>query len=166
MALESYCASCTYLGERADSCGKYWCSKKGEDHYACDPKCYNWCEAYSRSTSARENMYENSRSHSGGGCYITTAMCQILGFEDNNYYLETLRGFRDNVLKKNRQYWSTLITYDFIGPAIATRLLESENKEKEAYNIFIAYIQTAVAAIEKNEIESAVEIYKNITVFW
>ncbi len=30
------------------------------------------------------------------GCYITTAVCHILGYEDDCTVLETLRGFRDN----------------------------------------------------------------------
>lgn len=45
MALEAFCASCTELSETLD-CGKYYCYMKGEDIYACDPKCRNWCEAY------------------------------------------------------------------------------------------------------------------------
>ena len=102
MALESYCAACTYMGESADYDGKYYCERKGERRYASDAKCYSFCEAYSRSTYSRENMYENSRQHqSGGGCYLTTAMCNILGYPDNNYYLETLRNFRDTVLQQD-----------------------------------------------------------------
>ena len=95
MAYESYCAACTYLGESVDCYGKYWCPKKGEDHYASDPKCYSFCEAYGRSDSARRNMYENSASHSSSGCYITTIMCEILGFPDNHHCLEILRNFRN-----------------------------------------------------------------------
>ena len=164
MALESYCASCTYLGDRADSYGKYWCSKKGQDMFACEPKCYSWCEAYGRSTYARENMYENSRSHqSGGGCYITTVMCNILGYPDNNYYLQTLRNFRDNILKKDTKYYPLLITYDVIGPIIALELSKDENKEIIANTMFTKYITKAVTAIEENQITEATNIYVAMT---
>ncbi len=56
MAYEEYCAACTYLSEKADYYGKYWCEKKGQDMYTNSPKCYNFCEAYRRSTYSRENM--------------------------------------------------------------------------------------------------------------
>ena len=49
MAYEDFCAACTYLGENADYDGKYYCDRKGKRVYACDPKCYNMIEAYSRS---------------------------------------------------------------------------------------------------------------------
>jgi len=97
MSYEDYCAACTYLSERSDYNGTYYCERKGEDIYASDAKCYNFCEAYSRSNSSRENMYENSASHTGSGCYLTTIMCQILGYPDNNYYLDTLRKFRTDI---------------------------------------------------------------------
>ena len=31
MALEAYCASCTFLKDEIDYRGKFWCSKKGQD---------------------------------------------------------------------------------------------------------------------------------------
>lgn len=164
MALESYCASCTHLGEKADSYGKYWCSRKGQDMYACEPKCYSWCEAYGRSTYARENMYENSRSHqSGGGCYLTTVMCNILGYEDDNYYLQTLRTFRDNVMKKDTKYYPLLITYDVIGPIIALELSKDDNKEIIANTMFKNYITKAVSAIEESKTNNAINIYVAMT---
>ena len=164
MALESYCASCTYLGERADSYGKYWCEKKGQDMYACDPKCTSWCEAYRRSTYARENMYNNSASHtSPGGCYLTTTMCNILGYEDNNYYLQTLRTFRDTTLKKDFKYIPLLVSYDVIGPQIAYNLENDENKEVIAKTLFTNYISKAVTAIESNKKQEAVNIYVAMT---
>lgn len=164
MALESYCASCTYLGENADYNGNYWCSKKGQNMPANAAKCYNWCEAYGRSSYARENMYDYSRSHSSGsGCYLTTAMCEILGYPDNNYYLQTLRDFRDNVLKQDVKYYPLLVTYDVIGPIIALNLSKDENKEQIAKTMVNNYISKAVTAIEENKTQEATNIYVAMT---
>lgn len=163
MALESYCASCTYLGEKGDSYGKYWCSRKGQDMYACDPKCYSWCEAYGRSRYARENMYENSRSHQSSGCYLTTIMCNILGYPDDNYYLQTLRTFRDNVLQKDIKYYSLLVTYDIIGPIIALHLSQDKDREQIAKAMLNNYINKAVTAIEEGKINEATNIYLAMT---
>ena len=154
-----------YLGENADSYGKYWCDRKGQDMYACDPKCNNWCEAYSRSDSGRENMYNNSRSHcSGSGCYLTTAMCNILGYQDDNYYLQTLRTFRDTKLKTNVNYIPLLLTYDVIGPQIAKNLNEDENRQIIASTLLQNFISKAVIAIENNKIDEAVNIYSAMTI--
>ena len=163
MALENYCASCTYLGEKADYNGKYWCEKKGQDMYACDPKCYSWCEAYGRSTYARENMYKNSSQHTSSGCYLTTVMCNILGYPDDNYYLQTLRTFRDTVLKKDIKYYPLLVTYDVIGPTIAINLSKDQNKEAIAKTMFNNYISKAVNAIEENKVNEATNIYVAMT---
>ena len=164
MAYEDYCAACTHLGESADYNGKYWCSRKGEDHYACDPKCYSFCEAYGRSNSARANMYENSRNHSGGsGCYLTTIMCEILGYPDNNYYLQTLRNFRDKTMKLNIKYIPLLLTYDIVGPIIADKLNKDPEKEIIAQIFFNKYIIPSVNAINEEKTETAINTYVAMT---
>ena len=163
MALESYCAACTYLGEKADYDGKYYCDRKGERRYASDAKCYSFCEAYGRSTYSRENMYENSRSHQSSGCYLTTTMCNILGYPDNNYYLETLRRFRNTVLQTNYKYIPLLLSYDIIGPQIAYELEKDENKYEIATNLFNKFITTATTAIENNKTNDAINIYTAMT---
>ncbi len=163
MALESYCAACTYLEEVADSNGRYYCSKKGYV-YANDPKCYSFYEEYSRGRSARENMYENSeKSKNPSICYLTTAMCDILNYSDDNYYLQTLRSFRDNVLQKDINYIPLLIIYDTVGPEIAYNLYNDKSKEKIATLLFNDYIKKVVTAIENNKIEEAINIYKTMT---
>lgn len=164
MALEAFCAACTYLSESADYSGKYWCSNKGEDHYACDPKCYNFCEAYGRGDSARQNMYNNSASHTGGGnCYLTTIMCQILGYSDNNYYLQTLRKFRNEKMKTNVNYLPLLVTYDVIGPQIVNKLNKDPHKKEIATAYFDHYITKSVTAIEEGRNQTAINIYIGMT---
>lgn len=107
------CASCTYLDPcTADSYGKYYCERKRDRYYGDDPSCGSYCEAYSRSSSAIDNMIDNSRTHRNSGCYITTIMCNILGFDNNNYYLNTLRKFRNDYLQKNKKYLPILVNYE------------------------------------------------------
>ena len=163
MALESYCAACTYLGERADYNGKYWCERKGENHYATDPKCYSFCEAYGRSNSARQNMYDNSKSHSSSGCYLTTIMCHILGMADDNYYLQTLRNFRDNVLKKDPKHFPLLIQYDKVGPTLSVCLSDDKYSKEIAETLFNNYIEKTVTAIEEGKPNTAINIYVAMT---
>ena len=160
MAYESYCASCTYLSEEATYERKYFCEMKGKDVKACDSKCYNHCEAYSRSDDSRENMYNYSNN---SDCYLTTTMCDILGYPDDNYYLQMLRTFRDETLKKDVKYIPILLTYDIIGPQIAYNLYQDQNKTTIAKTLFTAYITKAVSAIEENKTQEAVNIYVAMT---
>jgi len=163
MALESYCAACTYMSESED-CGKYYCSKQREDRYACDAKCRNFCEAYSRSDSSRKNMYNRSYdANSSGGCYLTTIMCQLLGYEDNNYYLNKLRYFRDNVMKVNGEYVPLLITYDVVGPMISNKLVNDKYGHEIAQVYFDNYITKSVRAIEEGKDKDAINIYMAMT---
>ena len=151
---ESYCASCTYLNDNL------FCEKKGEYISGNDPKCYNYCEAYSRSNSARENLYGRSGS---SGCYITTMMCNLLGYPDNNYYLNTLRNFRDNVMKKDPNYIPLLIKYDVIGPQIAYSLAKDKQGKEIATAMFTRFITQAVSAIEAEKNDMAINTYMAMT---
>ena len=163
MALESYCASCTYLGDECDCYGKFYCSRNGEYRYANDGKCYNYCEAYSRSNSSRINMFENSKEHLQSGCYLTTIMSKILKYDDHNYYLNTLRNFRDNIMQPNPKYLPLLIMYDSFGPMIAYELEHDKNNEEIATTFFNQYITRAVSAIECEKNNEAINIYIAMT---
>lgn len=159
MSYESYCASCTYLGENGDSYGKFYCRFKG-DRYACDPKCNLYIEAYSRSSYGRENMYEYSRDHK---YYITTTILNILKCPNNNIYLKTIRDFTNITLKQNMQYFPLLFAYEIIGPEIAQKLQEDKNRIKVAATMFYKYIKPTVIAIRNKETEKAIETYKTMT---
>lgn len=162
MALEQYCAACTYLGESCNYDGKYYCELKGP-MYACDPKCTNFCEAYSRSNSARENMYGYScERKNSGGCYITTIICHVLGYDDNNYYLRKLREFR-NKMKNNACDLPLLLTYDQVGPKIAEAILADRDANKVALGLLNHYIIPAVSAIEEDKDNLAKNIYIAMT---
>ena len=108
-------------------------------------------------------MYKASGGYYKEGCYLTTAMCYILGYEDDNYYLQTLRTFRDTVLKQNPKYIPLLLTYDVIGPMIAAKLLEDPDNKTIANILLTRYISKAVEAIEEQQTEIATNIYVVMT---
>lgn len=157
MAYESYCAACTYMNEN-QYYGKYYCTRKGEWRKASDPKCYSFCEAYSRSDSGRRNMYEYSSRY-----YITTAILSILNALDNNHQIEMLGEFIENTLRKDLQYLPLLYAYEIIGPQIATKLKEDKNKTQVAATMFYQYVKPTIKAIEANKTDLAVNIYKTMT---
>ena len=163
MALEEYCAACTYLGETCNYDGKYWCERKNDGRYASDSKCSSFCEAYGRSNSTRENMCDNSLSHQSSPCYITTIICKLLEMNDNCYHLKKLRELRDR-MQDNTFDLPLLLMYDQIGPQISKCLEEDkENGLKFAEKAFNNYIDPAVREIEAGNDKIAKDIYYIMT---
>ena len=163
MAYEDYCASCTHLDEKSNL-GKFWCPKKREYRLATKSieDCNSYCQAYGRSTSKREELLRISQN-SGSPCYLTTIICNLLNYPDSNYYLNTLRYFRDNVMQTNPIYFPLLLTYDVVGPEISKRLAIDPNGKEIATIFFTNYITKAVEAIEEEKNETAINIYKAMT---
>ena len=165
MSYDDCCAVCTYLSEKGDYRRKHYCRQKNEDHYPTDPKCNSFCRAYSRSRSTIENMYEDARRYNSNtsGCYLTTIMCKLLGQPDDNYHLNKLREFRDNVMQKEVKYFPLLMMYDQVGPAISHSLAEDPEGKALAEAYFNKYIPQAVKLIEEGKNKEAIIIYKAMT---
>lgn len=98
-------------------------------------------------------------------CYITTAICHILGYEDDCPVLESLRSFRDNYMK-NQEYCKPLLEdYDTVGPLIGEKLYEDKNRERQANRMLNIFIKEALEAIRDREYEAAVNTYVCMTMF-
>lgn len=159
------CVECTYLDiNYGHNSGKFWCGKKCERHYATDPECGSFCRAYSRDYGTISNAIDISKSYtSGGGCYLTTMLCNILNLPDNNIYLETIRGFRKNILQKNEKYKSLLVEYDVVGPVIANTLANDPLKETIAKVYLTNFIIPITGFINSKEYDRAVDKYYQMT---
>lgn len=158
MAYESYCASCSHLSENKD-CRRFFCFMQGQDVYANAYKCSSYLKAYTRSDTKIEEMYRYS-----SGYYITTAILSIVRALDNNYQIQVIGDFIENTLKKDMQYFPLLYAYEIIGPQIANKLQQDKNKIRVAATMFYQYIKPTIKAIENNETENAVNIYKTMTI--
>ena len=112
----------------------------------------NW----TRVDNDRDN---NSKTESSGsGCYLTTACMKhyMDEFDDNCYYLDMLRWFRDNYvsLEDKETYYK-----------IATKVVEVLNRldnSNELYNdIYKDIIQVCARLIEYGKYKETYNIYKN-----
>lgn len=104
----------------------------------------------------------DGRDHSGSGCYLTTAMCAVLGKADNCYELETLRRFRKDYMHKTDEGKLLLSEYDRISPLIAEKLLESKNKLEIANIMLKNYINKSIDLITSGKNREAMETYKSM----
>lgn len=129
---------------------KYANSEKGYcDYY----RSYYWAD------DSCDHYKNNGRSNSSS-CYITTIICNKLNYSDDAGVLNTLRGFRDNVMQKDIKYCKLLFEYDVIGPKIAQMIQEDNNTDIELwiqfYNFYLS--QTANFILDK-KYDDAVTLY-------
>lgn len=159
------CSECCYLKiDGETNYGKYWCDKKFEWHYADEQECYRYCTAYSRDSSVAKSAREYSKdSQKSSGCFITTALCQILSMADDNEYLTSLRNFREGYLQKNKKGLEILVQYDIVGRQISERLKNDSGKFNFAYILLENYIKPVVSDIQNNKYEEAIDKYTEMT---
>ena len=162
------CSECTYLDldkEYNYNDGRFWCETKLEWHYANESECWRYCTAYSRSHSVSKSYKEHSENcqSNSSGCYLTTITCEIMGLKDDNYYLQTLRKFRKNVLQKDQKYKELLVEYDIVGPIIANKLKQELNKDMIALNLLKLGISKTVYHILNDDNLSAIKTYSTMT---
>lgn len=106
----------------------------------------------------REDEYENEDS----GCYLTTAMCKALGYNDQCVYLQMLRCFRDTYMMQVPECYPLLVEYELMGPMISRQILQ----DKEVANMMLdQYISKSIMYIKKQEYQKAIDTYKEMFYF-
>ncbi len=145
----------------------------------------NWYRSYYYPTESNCDHYVG-RSSSSGGCYITSIVCDVLGYSDNCDVLTTLRNFRNNVLQKDEKYISLLYQYDTLGPLIADSIADNyvDNRKRGYYpaksimgqylqscdktfirGIYDSFILPIVGFIKNGDNDKAVSQYIRMTSF-
>jgi hypothetical protein len=93
-------------------------------------------------------------------CYITTAVCEYQGKKDDCYELQTLRGWRDEYVKKNHP--TAILDYYKTAPKIVETIKKRIDAEEIFNRFFNKYIVNVVAAVEAGEPKAAYEIYSDL----
>jgi len=128
---------------------KAWCSERRE-----------YFNPNSRACSNRFKNDEYKNPTVDSACYLTTIVCEILGYSDDCKTLNILRIFREEILKKDIKYHDLLCEYDIVGPIIAKSIRNCLKPEILANFLLINYINPTVECIENKKYELAVHIYK------
>lgn len=162
MTFDNQCGSCLEFKDKRD------CSSPFDSSwYGCANE-KGYCDFYHQYFYPDDSCghYKNRKTYVPSPCYITTVVCNILGYSDNCGLLNTLRNFRDNVMQKNIKYREMLYEYDTVGPIIAKKL-EEEYKNCEDIDmingLFNFFIQPTVAFISANKFDDAVSRYFEMT---
>ena len=135
--------------------GDYWCIKN--NCRVTDANYYKYCRNYNYSDCP---IYKH---HESGGCYLTTLVCQVLKKEDNDYVLNSMRKFRDNVLQKDEKYEQLLKDYDNMGPIIAEWILNDHNSFSLANDLYNKVLTKIALQIDKQNYNIAINLYQDMT---
>lgn len=99
---------------------------------------------------ACSNKFEHKLDYVPSGCFLTTAICNIFGFEDDCFGLETMRNFRDNILVKDSKYYHLLASYEIIGPVISHMMYNDPYRKEVAEYYFDNYIYDILIDLVNN----------------
>lgn len=142
--------------EKWTSVDRYWCKEKRRYVEPTDSTCYAFLEDKSQS---------NDGGYQPSGCYITTIIVDILGYEDNCEVLNILRNFRDTTLKANIEYLPLLFEYDQVGPIICEYIKKEKNNYRFCLGLLKHFLIPCVQAIKEEKIEDAIAIYQNMVMY-
>lgn len=151
------CGECLYLDwnnkEKWTSKDRYWCRERRKYVETTDRAC---------SYAMEDKSKKNDTGYQRFGCYITTMVVDILGYEDNCDLLQTLRSWRENFLRVNVEYLPILVQYDIVGPLISRYILKEQNNRLQCQRIVDYFLIPCVDEIKRGNNVEAVEIYLNM----
>lgn len=125
--------------------------------------CTEYCKYYPKSDRAC-SRFEVRNDLGNGGCFLTTAICNIFGFRDDCVGLESLRYLRDNYLVNDSRYHLLLAEYEVIGPVISENLYNDEHRMEVANYFYENYLYDIITDfIPNTNVDEAVSRYVDMT---
>lgn len=119
----------------------------------------NLKDSFQMICSVYEPKVESSKNNnSSNGCYITTAMCNYLGKQDDCYELTILRGFRDNWLCRQTNGDRLIQEYYNYAPTIVDKLNHAPDKDS-IYSEINRCIYKCLSYIREQQFEMAKDAY-------
>ncbi|MBV5330141.1 MAG: sel1 repeat family protein [Chlorobium sp.] len=125
----------------------------------------------SKRASTRSNSYSRterttSRSSSSDDslCFLTTATCRVMGYEDNCDVLQAFRHYRDNILLLQEGGKNLVANYYDIAPKILKKIDAAKNSAAVYQNMWNDYIQPGYYLLLNKRYEEAKELYVNLVV--
>lgn len=128
--------------------GKYFCTYYRRYELASSGS----CRSYSKRIDVRES----------DGCFLTTLATANVNIAENGIYLETLRGFRNNVMHGDEKYADILKEYDVLGPMICDRINEDPEKYDICETMVEKFIKPVCYEIVSGNNDVAVLMYQSM----
>jgi len=110
----------------------------------------------------KSHRNDNIKKEKSGGCFLTTAVCNIKGKPDDCYELEILRNFRDEYLLSTKEGKKLVKDYYSFAPELALKLEKHFDSSMIAEKLYFSYIIPIINDIQKNKKNKAINKYKNM----
>ena len=115
-----------------------------------------------KASIASSQASAQAASNAGGGCYITSAVCETLGLPDDCHTLRTLRAFRDNYLKPTNVGRAFVAEYYATAPALVAKIKARTDVKDYTAALYARFILPALLAIEGSQPARAFKIYREM----
>lgn len=117
-------------------------------------------------TYKKEKSYSSSsytENYSGGGCFITSAVCEFLHKPDDCKELNVMREYRDKEGERDIRIRKLIEEYYRIAPEIVSKIDEDENREEVYKLLWTDYIANIYEAIINGKRNKALHMYIEMT---
>lgn len=112
-------------------------------------------------TNSYDNGYNNNNT-GNEGCFITTAVVEHMGLDDNCDELSILRQYRDKLAQENPEFRKIVLEYYKTAPQIVAKISNSENKDEILDNIYKELVVPVTKLLKDGQVEEAKEHYINM----
>lgn len=147
-----------------DTANCHTCYYNDHEIKAFDITCskYGFIKGQRKRCDGFAEKWGDSGDNKKGGCFLTTAVCEVLGKSDNCYELETLRNFRDEVLLKDPELASLVYLYYKKSPSIAEKILLHTDNTHFAQSLLDFHITPVINSINLHKKYEAVHLYNEM----
>ena len=121
---------------------------------------FNSINTVSQASQATSQAVANSGG--GGGCFITTAICDAEGLADDCDELETLRFYRDYVLRYIEGGADMIRQYYREAPGIVARISERADAGEIWRKLREGYLGDAIHCVKVGAYKAALDIYRRM----
>ena len=119
-------------------------------------------QAETQTAQASIASSQSAAQSAGGGCYITTAVCETFGLPDDCYTLRTLRQFRDDFLIRSNVGRAFVSEYYASAPALVKKIRSRVDAREYFRRLHLRFIMPALLAIEHGKPALAFKHYRHM----
>jgi hypothetical protein len=116
-------------------------------------------ESQTAQASIASSTASAKAASSGGGCYVTTAVCEARGEPDDGPTLTTLRKFRDGYMQESEARKTLVGLYYKSAPSLVAKIKARADAKDFLDFLYVRYIAPACEAIERGDNKRAFDLY-------
>ena len=104
----------------------------------------------------------NAASNAGGGCYVTSTVCETLGLPDDCYTLQALRHFRDTYLLASNVGRAFVAEYYATARQLCAKIRARSDAREYMSLLYSRFIIPALFNIEHGDLRRAFKVYRQM----